>query len=70
MLVLIINAQDMVLDLLTRNQIEEFHPQKSIVVTPAKMVTYYANHSLEREVYPLLCKSHTVHPAEAILIKS
>lgn len=38
-------------------KVEDFNPKKSIVVTPVKMATYYANYPLEKEPHPLLCKS-------------
>jgi len=41
---------------LTSEKIEDFHPQKSIVVTPDKMATFYAKHSVDDEVYPLISK--------------
>lgn len=41
---------------LTSQKIEDFHPRKSIVVTPDKMAEFYTNYSVEDEVYPLISK--------------
>lgn len=32
--------------------VEEFMPQKSIVITPEKMAAFYSHHRLEKEVFP------------------
>lgn len=39
---------------LANHIVEDFHPKKSIVVTPTKMATYYTNYTLEKEPHPLL----------------
>ena len=44
------------MDLLTTRKIDEFVPKKSIVVTPDKMYTFYANHSIDRETHPIAGK--------------
>ncbi|KUJ18293.1 uncharacterized protein LY89DRAFT_45107 [Mollisia scopiformis] len=38
---------------LANHIIDDFEPKKSIVVTPAKMATYYENHALDKEPHPL-----------------
>ncbi|TVY48373.1 hypothetical protein LOCC1_G000943 [Lachnellula occidentalis] len=39
---------------LANYMVEEYHPKKSIVVTPTKMAKYYTDYALENEPHPLL----------------
>ncbi len=39
-----------------KQQVEDFHPRKSIVVTPDKMAAFYENHTVEGEVFQLIRK--------------
>jgi hypothetical protein len=40
---------------LANHIIEDFKPEKSIVITPAKMATLYMSHALDKEPNALLC---------------
>jgi hypothetical protein len=38
--------------LLTRHQVEDYEPKRSLVITPAKMLKFYEEVKLRDETYP------------------